>query len=978
MSGSGSLIDDYLCRWQRSQEQHGPDSCLLMQVGSFYESYSADAEGGKRVGNCERLSRLLNIVLTKKNKKDPSCGRKNPFMVGFPTLALPKYLPVLLDAGLVVVVVDQAPEDPTKRERVEVFSPGTFTELPTESLRDCTNSAMVDVVLLTVVVEQLGRGTAFGACTINATTGVCLVSEKLCNAGEVLQGLDMLEGSAQVTQPREVLWCVMEGERQARMPAEVPRSTETVRSMFRMALQVRLLDSLAVGELERADAQALLLGETFPPRSEDHEASSMLSPLERLDLERFPFAALALCLGLSHLHGQSPERSRGLLPPVLVGFQRGSMSLDGRTLVQLSVLPSPGCPEALSKLLDHTLTPMGKRLLREHLSAPLTCKDAIEDRLRRLDSLLEMPPDDIGALRAALRGVGDLPRLLRRLCVSPQLADLRSLHDSCVALVSVRETIAGWEDLEIDLSVADLAVGDIQDRFQVQALTALSSSMAGNPLEDVDLVLKGLRRRASVSSQGEVSDRLSRARHLRSRLLDQATDLGDLAGAKVNLAASDLEGFFLTCNPTAGAVLHERLPDKVTVVKSLKSMVKVSGAEIRELSEELMELRAQLMLDMQDLVLECVGQLDKPCLQSLAHAVASLDLLQSHAQAAVALRLCRPRVKDDKRGSSLLVRDLRHPLIEAAQQQVRYVPYDVVVGPDCKGWVVYGVNSGGKTSLLKSVGVAVILAQAGMYVPASEMEWTPFHDIVTQVDFHDDMFKGRSSFVVEMMGLGVILRRAGPHTLVVCDEVTKGTEVLSGTAIFVATVRTLLLRGARFLFSTHLHGAAALLEQDPGVQICHLAVQVDGDGTVIFERQLKQGPGPSLYGLEIAQAVLSDPDFLRAAEQIRDCLLNTEDPDTPPTSTPRRSRYNTRKLVSKCELCGYRPVKHTDCPLDTHHLRPRSEALPGARFSDGERLNALNNLAALCKECHDKVHKENRFLTYVNTSKGVQLRAVQT
>jgi DNA mismatch repair protein MutS len=958
-----SLIDDYFRRWQLSQEQHGPDSCLLMQVGSFYESYSADADGG-RVGNCERLARLLNIVLTKKNKKDPSCGRKNPFMVGFPTLALPKYLPVLLDAGLVVVVVDQAPEDPTKREQVEVFSPGTFTELPTESLRDCTNA---DVVLLTVVVEQLGRGTAFGACTINATTGVCLVSEKLCNAGEVLQGLDMLEGSAQVTQPREVIWCVLERERQARMPAEVPRSTETLRSMFRMALQVRLLDPLAVGELERADAQALLLGETFPPRSED---SSMLSPLERLDLERFPFAALALCLGLSHLHGQSPERARGLLPPVLVGFQSGSMSLDGRTLVQLSVLPSPGCPEALSKLLDHTLTPMGKRLLREHLSAPLTCLDAIEDRLRRLDSMLDMPPDDIEALRAGLRGVGDLPRLLRRLCVSPQLADLRSLHDSCAALVSMRRATTG---LEIDLSVADLAIGDIQDRFHVQGLTALQSS-TGNPLEEVDLVLKGLRR-ASVASQGEVSERLSRARHVRSRLFDRATDFGDLAGVKVNVAASDLEGFFLTCNPTAGAVLHERLPDKVTVVKSLKSMVKVSGAEIRELSDELMELRAQLMLDMQDLVLECVGQLDKPSLQSLADAVARLDLLQSHAQAAVALRLCRPILKDDKRGSSLRVRDLRHPLIEAAQQQVRYVPYDVVVGAECTGWVVYGVNSGGKTSLLKSVAVAVILAQAGVYVPASEMELTPFHDIVTQVDFHDDMFKGRSSFVVEMMGLGVILCRAGPHTLVVCDEVTKGTEVLSGTAIFVATVRTLRLRGARFLFSTHLHGAAAFLEQDPGLQICHLAVQVDGDGTVIFERQLKQGPGPSLYGLEIAQAVLSDPDFLRAADQIRDSLL---DPETAtPTATPRRSRYNTRKLVSKCELCGYRPVKHTDCPLDTHHLRPRSEALPGARFSDGERLNALNNLAALCKECHDKVHKENQFLNYVNTSKGVQLRAVK-
>jgi hypothetical protein len=123
-----------------------------------------------------------------------------------------------------------------------------------------------------------------------------------------------------------------------------------------------------------------------------------------------------------------------------------------------------------------------------------------------------------------------------------------------------------------------------------------------------------------------------------------------------------------------------------------------------------------------------------------------------------------------------------------------------------------------------------------------------------------------------------------------------------------------------------------------------------------------------MYGLEIARAIVHDPDFLEAAQNIRSMLVEG-DGDKP----TRRSRYNTRKIVNRCEMCGYRPVRGTDQPLDVHHIRPRSEAGAGARFRDGERLNALSNLASLCKECHDKVHKNGTDLKYVHTTRGTQL-----
>jgi DNA mismatch repair protein MutS len=533
----------------------------------------------------------------------------------------------------------------------------------------------------------------------------------------------------------------------------------------------------------------------------------------------------------------------------------------------------------------------------------------------------------------------------------------------------------------------------------------------GASLEDDDT----LQRLVKPMVSSDVDASVHRVHVLKGRLDVLAKELSEVAGSRVSVAWTDMDGWHLTCSPLAAKVISQRC--KVYRLRVLKSSARITSPMVEEVSDELQKERVELRVRVDRLLEEWVyARTSARGLLVAARGIAELDVVQSHARCAELYGWVRPEVvlrpAGAEGGSAVWLRGLRHPILENAHECVRYVPHDVELGDKVNGIVLYSVNSGGKTSLLKSVALAVIMAQAGCRVAASGMRLVPFTDLVTQVDFQDDMFRGHSSFVVEMMGLSVILRRACESTLVVCDEVTKGTEVRSGTALFAATVCTLLNRGARFVFSTHLHGACQIerLRQHPRLRVCHLGVKTDEHtGAIVFTRELQEGPGESVYGIEIAKAVVRDRQFIALAEVFREqqetqpqrslavgggqdvsdgsvggggCGVGEGGGSPPPllvsdTATrARRSRYNTRKLVSKCELCGYRPVQKTDCPLDVHHLEAQVNADEMGKLPSGGRVNALYNLAALCKQCHDKVHREALRHSYKHTTHGVRLSSV--
>jgi DNA mismatch repair protein MutS len=292
----------------------------------------------------------------------------------------------------------------------------------------------------------------------------------------------------------------------------------------------------------------------------------------------------------------------------------------------------------------------------------------------------------------------------------------------------------------------------------------------------------------------------------------------------------------------------------------------------------------------------------------------------------------------DSDGSSVEVTGLRHPILERLTK-VPYVSHSLVLEDGSKtvtgsvGILLYGMNASGKSSLMKALGLCVLLAQTGFPVPATGMRLAPFTAIFTRILGNDNLWAGLSSFAVEMTEFREILQLADERSLVLGDELCSGTESLSATALVAAGVETLAVRGTKFVFATHLHELAALIPAT-SVKTFHLRVNYDAaTDQLIYDRRLEPGSGSALYGLEVCRALDLPTGYLDRATAIRKQLAGVV--------TPHRSVYSADCVVDRCGVCG------SECKgLEVHHIQHQA--------AGGD--NKASNLVCLCTRCHDDHH----------------------
>jgi DNA mismatch repair ATPase MutS len=276
------------------------------------------------------------------------------------------------------------------------------------------------------------------------------------------------------------------------------------------------------------------------------------------------------------------------------------------------------------------------------------------------------------------------------------------------------------------------------------------------------------------------------------------------------------------------------------------------------------------------------------------------------------------------------------------------------------------------SSLLRGVGVNLILAQAGLYTSCTSFEYSPFSILISQVDLTDNLFSGKSSFINEMIGLRKILSSAGKNTLCLADEMCKGTESASAESIVTCTILELVKKDTKFFFTSHLHRIPELINDEKKVRVCHLSVDIKNDN-IIFNRKLKDGSGPSIYGLEVCKSIISDRHFIDEAFKVRNKITGSK---TNIVSN-KRSNYNKKKTMDNCQVCGYTPRGRNSIPLDTHHIQEQKEA-DSKGFVKGEHTthhkNEIYNLVTLCKDCHRKIDtKELIIFGYKDTTNGIFL-----
>ena len=296
---------------------------------------------------------------------------------------------------------------------------------------------------------------------------------------------------------------------------------------------------------------------------------------------------------------------------------------------------------------------------------------------------------------------------------------------------------------------------------------------------------------------------------------------------------------------------------------------------------------------------------------------------------------------------------LRHCLIEHLQTQEIYVTNDITLGDGMEdGILLYGTNAVGKTSIIRALGIAVILAQSGCYVPCTKFIYKPYTAIFSRILGNDNIFKGLSTFAVEMSELRMILKTADQNSLILGDELCSGTEIESALSIFLSGLIHLHEKNTSFIFATHFHDILNFSEMSnlSRLHIKHMSVIYNRElDCLVYDRLLKNGPGNRMYGLEVCKSLHLPDEFLERAYEIRNKYYS----DINSALTHHTSHYNSRKIIGMCERCN---LKMGD---EIHHIQYQQWA-DSTGFLQHFHKNHVANLISVCTKCHDLIHANDR------------------
>jgi len=412
--------------------------------------------------------------------------------------------------------------------------------------------------------------------------------------------------------------------------------------------------------------------------------------------------------------------------------------------------------------------------------------------------------------------------------------------------------------------------------------------------------------------------------------------------------------------------------DVIGIEKQSASNRFITSQQINKLCKDVSSIKINLIDTVCKVYSNIINSLEQfqSKIEDICELITCVDLAYAKTYIAFKYNYCKPTIeKPIIEKSYIKAQNLRHCLIEKIQQSELYVANDVTIGTDeTNGILLYGTNAVGKTSIIRALGISVIMAQSGLYVPASSFKFYPYKSIFTRILGNDNIFKGLSTFAVEMSELRTILRLADSHSLVLGDELCSGTESTSAISIFVAGIQTLYKKECSFIFATHLHEIVDYEEITSlsSVKCKHMSVIYDKEtDSLIYDRKLKDGPGNNMYGLEVCKSLSLPQDFLEMAYNIR----MKYKPESQSVLDQKKSHFNAKHIKGQCEKCG------KNMATEVHHLQYQQDA-DGRGLIENQKdgltfhKNHPANLISLCNTCHDEIHNTGTRLKKVKTSKG--------
>jgi len=905
------------------RNKYGDHTVVLMQVGDFMEMYALPGnEAGWNSAEClEDICGKLGIVRTFKNKKNAVCDFSNPMMAGFQVWNTARFVRMLVkDYGYTVVEVEQTDKilDNKLRERrvKRVISPGTYTDDAMEKPEEHN--------IVALYAECTSTRVTLGMCAVDMSTGVCSYDEMSVPHEE----LDaVLTRYFIQCEPREAL-LIFEGAEEAR---------SLIRDAYRGVVLTDHTD-----RFKREHKTVSFQNLTF---SKVYKDTGMLSPIEYLDLEQMLQARHVFSYLVQFLLEQSGGQEVRLERPTQLISKREQLTLSNDSAEQLNIVDGKF---GVLSLLNRCKTPMGKRRMRRTLLAP----GLDEARIRAHHDAIAALLNDLGvvqAIRKELHSVGDLERLLHKMIRYPH--ELYQLGNSL-------------SHAEKALRLNDVSEADEAKMIRDELFSKINAEVCQtfNP--------NGVWENCFQEGVYSILDDISR--ELASYYEQFQRHVNETHGM-ISLTNHDKDGLTLTLKKSMRFKIETYLDRKslITQPTGNKLVLSVTNDELMRLNHKYLDLRhssSKMIRETFETFVRSFKGNYMSKLQTIVRLVDELDYDTTNVANAYDYGLTKPCVESSSHGF-VEAKDLRHPLIEHVQKDVRYVSNDISLSCESEsseapqGIILYGVNASGKSSLMKSVGIAVVMAQAGMYVAASHFRLGLYRSIYTRILNTDNLYKGQSTFVREMSEMRTILNHSDRHTLVIGDELCSGTETQSAVALVGAGIDSILRSGAVFLMATHLHELHSIPEivNNPSIRVCNLSVTFDETTQKIYyDRVLREGPGLKMYGMEVCRSLDMPAHFLSTAERIRGRLQNDH-------VDPKPSRYNPHVYMNQsCAVCGSAGAQ------EVHHIVEQKLA-SNNKISEYHK-NTRFNLVPLCKACHSKTHKDLLNIEgYKNTTTGVEL-----
>ena len=908
------IIDDYINYEIEYRKKYGEKTLILIQVGSFFELYSINE-------NCSFMNKIgdiCNLTITRKNKTIREIGKNNPLMTGFPIYSIQKFIQILLNHQFTIVLIEQTTPPPNPQRKItEIISPST----------NINNNIRNGNYILVYYFEEVNGFLIVGISGVDLTTGKSFVYENGSNKKDPQLTLDECYRILSVYNPTEVLIIsdVIKDEYKNKINDIIN---------INCLIHRKFEDYELLSYMKKLDYQKKILEKSF-------KNSSMLSIIEFLNLEKMTIGILSFCSLLQFAYEHNADIIKELnIPDVLE--KSNKLLLEYNSAIQLNLISYNSNDKTLMEILNRTSTAFGSRGFKERLLNPINDRNELNRRYEKIEELLK--DNKFKLVIKKLNNINDLERIKRKILLKK---------------INPHEWNGFINSLEYAMEAFDILDIKNETSLLIQSFSHLNLDECSKyNINDI---------KSNIFKEGysnEIDELMEDYKNQLKKIDEIVDKISRIDDTSCKIEYNDKDGYFISITKKRFETALKK--DKSFMTKFDKRLTtnnnsyKLTSADINEASTIIErrqdEISKKVILKYQEF-LSNISKNQIDILIKIIDELTELDISCCNARNAFDFCYYRPIIKDG--GSYLNAENLRHPIIERLMTNIEYVGNDINLNQD--GILLYGINSSGKSSLMKAVGLSIIMSQAGMYVPATSFEFSPYNHIFTRICGNDDIYRGMSSFVVEMTELRNILQRADENSLVIGDEICCGTEITSAVAIVSSAINELIKKKSSFIFTSHLHELPTIsIIKDKNLRIYHIHIEIVDD-KIIYERKLKEGQGSNIYGIDVCGSLDMPNDFMKNAEIVRKEITGL---DVNLMNT-KKSNYKSSIFMDMCQVCNEKPAK------ETHHINYQINADDNGKFSNFDK-NISHNLINVCEECHLKEHKgEIGIIGYKQTSKGI-------